>query len=255
MENTEINETSNTLVEYYKSNIDVHIDYLLTLNNYQQISHLSYLDLAPVLESVREEMYIKVSEYTKTHVYADTINKLLVIDLSLILTAKGLEELIDYLGYNLCEQDRQLLTVANALNKAITNLPEVTGNTMIELTITSLIDDIKKLRPFSNLEIEGVPETFIYEYLRELGITYDKTCPLLKYVYDSISRLRSITIMLNHLNYTEVDDEYIEGLNNQFNRDLNISNVESLTKAIDIIIDNINRINKKNNKIRNNMLK
>ena len=52
MEKTQNFNTSKNLMEYYKTNIDVHLDYLQALNTTMPISKSGYMELSQELELV-----------------------------------------------------------------------------------------------------------------------------------------------------------------------------------------------------------
>lgn len=243
MEKQEVKNITNTLYCYYKSNIDVHIDYLLALNNFRSISHISYMNLAPILESIRSELYKKVEDYPNTHVYAESINKIIIIELSLMLATKGLDDVIDYIAYNMSEKDTILLSISCMLNRVLKNTPKVKNNNPVELTIESMLDDLKKKRVSSNLRLDDVSFACIDDYLNRLRISYDENIPLIKYVYEVISILKSATILLDHDDSTNTST--INKVYQELSEYLTIKDIESLASSIDIIMGSITKINEK----------
>lgn len=244
MENIE-NIQSKKIKEYYKANIDVHIDYLLALNNFKSISSIGFMELAPILESVRNELYKKIDGYQHCPIYGDAINKLLIIELSLILTIKGADDVLEYIAYNLTQRDLILLSTACMLNSTLKSIPEIKCSSELNITIASLLENLKKRIPASNLTINGVSEAVTQDFLEKLRIHPSTKDTLLKYIYETISILKCITTLLVH-NGCDVNHESIEKVYRDFSENLVIRDFQSLTKALDEITESIQKLNEKN---------
>lgn len=243
MEKQELKKTTNTLYYYYKSNVDVHIDYLLALNYFRSISQTGCMSLAPILESIRAELYKKVEDYQNTHIYAATINKLIIIELSLMLSSKGLDEVIDYIGYNMSEKEMILISISCMLNKELKSIPKMNSSNQIELTVDAMLEDASKKSIVSNMRPDDVSVACVDDYLNRLRIRYDENIPLIKYVYEVISILKSVTELLARdvdINISAINKVYQE-----FSENLVVSDIESLANSIDIIIGSITKINEK----------
>ena len=63
MEKTQNFNTSKNLMEYYKTKIDVHLDYLQSLNTTMPISKSGYMELSQELELVRKLMYEELTTF------------------------------------------------------------------------------------------------------------------------------------------------------------------------------------------------
>lgn len=245
MEKTDNLTTAKTLLEYYKANIDVHINYLLTLNKYMSISKVGYFELAPILESIRTELYSKVETYPNKSENTSTINKIIIIELSLMLVNKGVDDVIDYVSYNLSEARIILLSIAKFLNKSVKAILDLSGENDLTVTMNSLLTDMKRKAPASNLSIDGLPSSCIEEFLRSIKVGYKKDTTIIKYLYDMISHLKILTrLSSNYVDYPVIL-ENIDNIYKEFSDRLIILDITTLAESIDILSSAVEKINKK----------
>lgn len=155
MENTETNYTTNkTLMNYLKANIDVHINYLLFLNSFTSISNRGFMEIAPIIESLRDKMY---QAFPNDLIPDDTVKVNLMVETKLasMLDEIGLSEIKDYIGFNLKKEDIINLTTSIFLRNSLIGLPSIKGICEEEIIIANTLADMTRRIPKTSIEISG----------------------------------------------------------------------------------------------------
>lgn len=244
METTEKNNTANkTLVEYYKASIDVHVNYLLMLNTCKKISGIGYLELAPLIESIRTELYERVEKYK---IFPDvvSINDFIESEIAKMLKSMGIEKACKYIGYNLDTPDMTNLTVAVMLRKKIFELVTLEDTDEASRVVSLGIADLKESVPTSNLKVEGVNSYEIASFLASNKVRYDEEGSIIKYIYDALVSFSQIIDMLNYsakILESSISREKIDNLLENMQAHLNPVNAEYLCDVIDSINNEIKR--------------
>ena len=243
MENTITNYTTNkTLMEFYKSNIDFHIDYLLFLNTVGKISNQDFLAVAPILERIREKLYTSFGDVI---IFNDIIvlNKQVMQKLRELLEKENLEELTEYVGSNIEIKDIGNFTAALTLKRELSKIENINNATKEGLIANSMITQMKELRIAGNIQIKDINESLIECFYQSLGIKYDKSDCIERYIYQILTYSKILLTMINKINNVDYDSENIDYLLNEFNQDLSTKSPISICNMIDEIKDNIKQIN------------
>ena len=154
MEKTGNLNTSKNLIEYYKTNIDVHIDYLQALNATMSISKIGYMELAQELELVRKLMYEKLSTFEQLPTYAESINEKVINELHRILEIKNISEIKEYIAYNLDKETIFDLVTARTLNKIYRRTSSIKIKDELDQSIANILNDLKRTLLSLSLKVD-----------------------------------------------------------------------------------------------------
>lgn len=254
METTKDKTETNTLEQLYKASIDVRINYLQTLNSRMPISKVSFMEVAPILEKIRNDLYQKKIS-NEGPIYIPTISTHVSINLKLLLVDYGLDDLSEYIDYNLKEKEVRNLTTVVFLNKVLKSMPDIKETSALSTAISSIINSLKKETPEGTMTSLNIHPSIIEQYLYSLRTKYDESDSFIKYLYDAISGLRGIITIINMLENNCIETEPIDRIWKQFEEDLTVYDASYLVRVIDKIRDSINHLNKQSDKNNHKILK
>ncbi len=244
MEKTQNFNTSKNLMEYYKTNIDVHLDYLQALNTTMPISKSGYMELSQELELVRKLMYEELTTFEQLPTDAESINEKIITELCRILEIKNISEIKEYIAYNLDKETIFDLVIAKTLNKIFRKTSSIKVEDELDQTIANILNDLKRTLLSLSLKIEGVENYTIAYFLERLSIHYDEENSVTKYIYDYIARIKMITNLLKHKN-CNIDNDFANNIYNSFEETLHVHDINELDQAIDTILLSIANLNEK----------
>lgn len=202
------------LIDYYKKNIDVHINWLLFLNSFSSITTKGFLTAAPIIESVRKDAYIRVNP-----VNTDTrlINYDVVELITEIIKEKGLEEVIPYIGKDIEEKDILNMTSATYIRSNILR------RTSENPALSYFENTLRGINMVHSIKINGYSEELLNYYLESLRIKGSKNAKIEHYLIVTITILETI----NRLS-SEEEFELDKNLLNEVTTTSMISDVSSL---------------------------
>ncbi len=244
MEKTGNLNTSKNLIEYYKTNIDVHIDYLQALNATMSISKIGYMELAQELELVRKLMYEKLSTFEQLPTYAESINEKVINELHRILEIKNISEIKEYIAYNLDKETIFDLVTARTLNKIYRRTSSIKIKDELDQSIPNILNDLKRTLLSLSLKVDCVENYTIAYFLERLSIHYDEESSATKYIYDCIARIKMITNLLKHKN-CNIDTTFANNIYNSFEETLHVYDINELVQAIDSMLFYTANLNEK----------
>ncbi len=243
METTKDITQIKTLEQLYKANIDVHINYLLTLNGYMSISKKGYMDTAPILEAIRQELYEK-NFSGMGQVYLPTINTLVKVDLGIMLLNHGLLGTEKFIDYNLKESDVFTLTIVVYLSRIIKSLPNLKDENGLSSAIGAIIKDLKKKVPEGIIMNASLSISMMEQYLFSLRCIYNEKDSFIRYIYEILSELKALVTLINMLTNNSIDASSLERVFKTFEEDLSVKNASELADTVDKIISSIKELNK-----------
>lgn len=248
MENTEINYTTNkTLMDYYNSFVDVHINYLLFLNSFESISNRGFMELAPILESLKKEMHETFSFDLIPETTID-INKLVVARLSRKLEEKGLSEVKEYIGYKLNIEDIINLATTLLLRNSIISIPSINSDNKEAKIITNTVESMQKRIPSTSLNIGDYSFDLIGYFLESLRIKANNDKSLVSYIYNYISDVAFINGMINR-NCDQIDlNSECNYLRDDLFNNLYLSNTYHITNLVDGLNEKIKFMDRRKKK-------
>lgn len=246
MENTETNYTTNkTLMDYYKVNIDVHIDYLLFLNSFKGISNKSFMELAPIIESIRGKLY-QAFAYDLIPDDTSHVNRMITKKLESLLDEVGLSETKDYIGEGLKEEDIINLSTAIFLKRNILEIPKANAEVTREeeKVITSTLEKMINTIPTSDIKINGYSFELASFFLESLRIKALEGKSIISYIYDYICNVNIINNMVSRIEpraHVSCESEF---LLKELYQNLSITSIFSLANLVDELNSNLLYLNK-----------
>lgn len=251
MENTETNYTTNkTLMDYFKANIDVHINYLLFLNSFKGISkNKGFMELAPLIESLRGKLYQAfaddlIPDETKK------VNIMITRKLEEFLDELDLSEVKEFIGLHLSEEDIINLSTTLFLRRSIFSSPSLNGemNSTEEKVISSTLNKMKTTIPATEIDINGYSFELVSYFISSLQMKAEKNQSLLSYIYDFLNDTSIINTMATRMNpnaHVSLESDFLkEGLF----QSLIITSNYSLANLVDELNNNLKVISRKENK-------
>lgn len=249
MNNTEKNYTTNkTLEDYIRSNIDVHMKYLLFLNSFKDISNKGFIYIAPILDNITNELY---TSFVIDSMPDDTIevNKEVVNKISELFDKYDIPEVKKYIGYEINEKDIIKLSLATFIRKQIqslsTNIDEIEhiDSNQIKVIIDSL-EYMKHIKIKANIKVNGFSNELIGYYLEELKIEKNESSSIDSYMYQTLYNFNIISIMMKKL-ACPINENEINYLSQELYENSIIKSSSSITNLINILGNNLEHIKNK----------
>lgn len=201
MENTITNYTTNrTLMAYYKSNIDVQINWLLFLNSFKSISNKkSFMEVAPILEEIRIKAYTAfeddlVPDNTKQ------VNNQIKNMIGKLLDEYGVSDAKTHIEENITEQDIINLSTATFIRQEVSSL-KIDEFTKYEdyKFISLIVKNLKNEKIKTSIVANGISKELLEYYLESLRISSSEDYSLQNYIYTVLELVKGIELMSNKI--------------------------------------------------------
>lgn len=207
------------IYNYYKMNVDIHINWLLFLNSFRSISNKVFLEVASKLEMIRQMLYASpnILSYDTRE-----INAIIVNDICNLLVKNGLEETTSYVGSYLSEEDFLKYTQATYIRKRILESSDFFKNDYY------FYDILRKINMEDNLEIGDFSSNLLSYFLESIRIKMNSKVSISE--YNAI-----ITTLLQSLyKYKGYEDrvEIMESMLHEFIENGYIEDVQNIVKII-----------------------
>lgn len=251
MEDTETNYTTNkTLMDYFKANIDVHINYLLFLNSFKGVSkNKGFMEMAPLIESLREKLY---QSFAYDLIPDDTkkVNIMITKKLEELLDEINLSEVKEFIGLDIHEEDIVNLSTSLFLRRSINALPSINeeNNSTEEKVISSTLSKMQSTTPTTDMDINGYSFELVSYFIESLRIKAEKNKSLLSYIYDFLSDAFIINSMATRVDANAHISCESDFLRKGLVESLIITSNFSLANLVDELNYNVKAISKKENK-------
>lgn len=206
MQKNETNYTTNkSQMDYYKANIEVQIEYLLFLNSFGFLSNRNYLELAPIIASIKDRL---LSSFPYDFIPDTTyeVNNHIEQKLKEIIKESGnieIEPCSD--SYLLNADDIVNLSVANYLNNKIKNMPDITTTTNETKIANHVIYQMRKETPRANTHVSTIKDSCMPCFIESLRMKYDKEYCIQEYLYTCLHGLKIIEQVLNRETNSSAD--------------------------------------------------
>lgn len=230
------------LEEYYRNNIDVHINYLLLLNNSNQIEEISDQSFRVILENIRTELHKEVSTYETRPGVIDADGKIKRAITEKLCLAK-LYKTSKMVGKDLNQVDTTDIAIIKTLVDYIKRMLHIAKDSKACATANATIKSLKANLPVGTIELKGVSPYESVKFLADFGISYSKDTPFAKFNYDVLSSFYVIISMIKYENY-DIGTDDIDYLFEQMSDLLTPGNIEVLSRVLASISSNIAMINK-----------
>lgn len=207
MENTETNYTTNrTLMAYYKSNIDVQINWLLFLNSFKSISNKkSFMEVAPILEEIRNRLYtsFEFNLIPDNMVHINTEIKNVIGEL---FDEYDISDAKEYIEKDLFIKDIINLSTAIFIRQELANLKidelMIQGIKIPSEEVRFILESLKQIKyekVTTSTNIEGYSKELLKYYFESLKISSDDTVTLQNYIYTVLELIKGIDFMYARL--------------------------------------------------------
>lgn len=251
MENTDTNYTTNkTLMDYFKANIDVHINYLLYLNSFKGVSrNKGFMELAPLIESLRGKLY-QAFAYNSIPDGTKQVNMMLTKKIGELLDEVNLSEVKEYIGLDLKEDDIINLSTTLFLKRSISSFRPINQEetSVEENVISATLDKMIKNFPTADININGYSFELISYFIESLQIRAEKNKSLIEYIYDFICHANLIGSMAKRLDANTPASCESDFLRKELFESLYITSSYSLANLVDELNYNLKTIGKRENK-------
>lgn len=231
------------LEEYYRNNIDVHINYLLLLNNSNQIEEISNQSFRAILENIRTELHKEVSTYETRPGVIDVDGKIKRAIAEKLCLAK-LYKTSKMVGKDINQVDTTDIAIIKTLVDYIKRMLHIAKDSKACATANATIKSLKANLPVGTIELKGVSPYESVKFLADFGISYSKDTPFAKFNYDVLSSFYVIISVINYENDGTIRTDDIDYLFEQMSDLLTPGNIEVLSRVLASISSNIAKINK-----------
>lgn len=206
--NTTKNTTQKYILGFYKTSVDVMIEWLLFQNSFDNITEKSFLDVAPLIESIRYKTYENLEELVLNKTSLFSISKIKDIVITKIkenLTAYGLDDLV-ICTKNIDEDKYIELTTAVYIKRClydtlkeiefIGNINPMDDNIRF---LNTYIKELKLLKVSSNMEHKKYSETLMSYYIKSLRIDYNEETTSFSFIYKVLFYIKKIEHLINEV--------------------------------------------------------
>lgn len=219
----------NTILEnYYKKVIDTYIKWLLFLNSFGEISDKNFLEVAPCLIKIKNEVQNDVLNENLSGDFNE-VNLFVVNKISSYLIQYGLTSYVNHLTSYLSDRKINNLATADFIRSEILINADYVDSEVVSVVREGRITD--------NLKIEGYSSDYVSYYLESIKVSYNEEKSVENYLFDTLIKIEQVLITNGK------SKEYISNVIEDFIKNLSITNVELFLNEI-IDYERVNDNNK-----------